>query len=160
MGALLVDDLSARDGRRLVWCATMLYACAPFAIAYAVVRQRVFDISFVISRTLVYTILTGTIFALFAFIEWLAARLIEQSGVTIVLVALTAIGVAFSLEAAHAKDRRIRRSARSFAAATWRSGISPASPPGFPTPRMAARVDEALASRADGGVLAQPLGAL
>jgi hypothetical protein len=87
----------------LVWCATILYACAPFAIAYAVVRQRVFDISFVISRTLVYTILTGTIFALFAFIEWLATRVIEQSGVAIVLVALTAIGVAFSLEALHGR---------------------------------------------------------
>jgi hypothetical protein len=87
----------------LVWCATALYACAPFAIAYAVVRQRVFDISFVIGRTLVFTILMGTIFALLAFIEWLAGHLIEQSGVTIALVALTAIGVAFSLEAAHAK---------------------------------------------------------
>ncbi len=87
----------------LIWCATLLYACAPFAIAYAVVRQRVFDISFVIGRTLVFTILMGTIFALFAFIEWLAGHLIEQGGVTIALVALTAVGVAFSLEAAHAK---------------------------------------------------------
>ncbi len=43
----------------LVWTAVVLYAIAPFAIAYAVVRQRVFDISFVISRTLVYTILSG-----------------------------------------------------------------------------------------------------
>jgi hypothetical protein len=87
----------------LIWCATLLYACAPFAIAYAVVRQRVFDVSFVIGRTLVFTILMGTIFALFAFIEWLAGHLIEQGGVTIALVALTAVGVAFSLEAAHAK---------------------------------------------------------
>jgi hypothetical protein len=87
----------------LVWCATILYACAPFAIAYAVVRQRVFDISFVISRTLVYTILTGTIFAAFAFVEWLAAHVIEQSGVAIVLVALTAIVVAFSLETLHGR---------------------------------------------------------
>ncbi|MBV8345562.1 MAG: hypothetical protein JO190_11335 [Candidatus Eremiobacteraeota bacterium] len=87
----------------LAWIAIVLYAVAPFAIAYAVVRQRVFDISFVISRTLVYTILTGCIFAIFAFVEWLAARFIEQSGVTIVLVALTAIGIAFSLEAAHAR---------------------------------------------------------
>ena len=36
------------------------YACAPFAIAYAVVRQRVFEISFVVSRTLVYTIVSAT----------------------------------------------------------------------------------------------------
>lgn len=87
----------------IVWIATLLYACAPFAIAYAVVRERVFDISFVISRTLVYTILTATIFAIFALIEWLAGRMMEQSGVTIALVAVTAVIVAFSLEAAHAR---------------------------------------------------------
>ncbi len=87
----------------LVWIAVVLYAIAPFAIAYAVVRQRVFDISFVISRALVYTILTGAIFSVFALVEWLAARLIEQSGVTIVLVGLTAIGIALSLEATHAR---------------------------------------------------------
>jgi hypothetical protein len=87
----------------LVWCATVLYALSPFAIAYAVVRQRVFDISFIISRTLVYTTLTAMIFAIFAFIEWLAGHVIEHSGVTIVLVAATAIGVAFSLDAAHSK---------------------------------------------------------
>ena len=92
----------------LVWIATVLYACAPFAIAYAVVRQRVFDISFVISRTLVLTTLTAVIFALFALIEWLAGRVIEQSGVTIVLVALAAIGVAFSLEAFTQRSSRLR----------------------------------------------------
>jgi hypothetical protein len=93
---LVTSDVAA-------WIAVVCYAIAPFAIAYAVVRQRVFDISFVVSRALVYTILTGAIFAVFAFVEWLAARVIEQSGVTIVLVALTAIGIAFSLEAAHAR---------------------------------------------------------
>jgi hypothetical protein len=93
---LVTSDVAA-------WIAVVFYAIAPFAIAYAVVRQRVFDISFVISRALVYTILTGSIFAVFAFVEWLAARLIEQTGITIILVALTAIGIAFSLEAAHAR---------------------------------------------------------
>ncbi len=87
----------------LVWTGTILYACAPFAIAYAVVRQRVFEISFVISRTLVLATLTAVIFALFALIEWLAGRVIEHSGVTIALVAVAAIGVAFSLNALHAR---------------------------------------------------------
>ncbi len=87
----------------LVWTAVVLYAIAPFAIAYAVVRQRVFDISFVVSRTLVYTILSGAIFAIFALVEWLTARVIEQSGVALVLVGLTAIGVAFSLQPASAR---------------------------------------------------------
>ncbi|MBV8282291.1 MAG: hypothetical protein JO347_09550, partial [Candidatus Eremiobacteraeota bacterium] len=80
-----------------------LYAIAPFAIAYAVVRQRVFDISFVISRALVYTILMGSIFAIFAFVEWLTGHFIVESGVAIVVVALTAVGIGFTLEMAHAR---------------------------------------------------------
>lgn len=87
----------------VVWIATLLYASAPFAIAYAVVRQRVFEISFVISRTLVFTIIAAAIFATFALIEWFAVDVIEQSGVTIVLVAVTAIAVSFSLNAVHTR---------------------------------------------------------
>ena len=87
----------------LVWTATILYACAPFAIAYAVVRQRVFEISFVVSRTLVYTIVSATLFGLFALIEWLTGRLIERSGVAIALVALAAIGVSFSMDAVYGR---------------------------------------------------------
>ncbi|MBV8531993.1 MAG: hypothetical protein JO104_11815, partial [Candidatus Eremiobacteraeota bacterium] len=50
-----------------------------------------------------YTILTATIFGVFAFVEWLAGRVIEHSGVAVALVAFTAIGVAFSLNAVHAR---------------------------------------------------------
>ncbi len=82
-----------------VWATTLLYAIAPFAIAYAVVRQRVFGASFVVSRTVVYTILTASTFALFALIEWFAGSVLEHSGVAIVLVAIAAIVVAFSLDA-------------------------------------------------------------
>jgi len=81
----------------LVWTATILYACAPFALAYAVVRQRVFEISFVVSRTLVYTILTATIFGVFSLLHWLTVRLVEHAGAAVILVALTAVGVAYSI---------------------------------------------------------------
>lgn len=90
----------------VLWVVTLLYAAAPFAIAYGVVRQRVFEISFVISRTLVFTIVTAFIFALFALVEWLAGHLVEQTGITIVLVAFTAIAVSFSLNAVHARVER------------------------------------------------------
>lgn len=86
-----------------VWISAVLYACAPFAIFYAVVRQRVFEISFVVNRTLVFTIVTATIFATFALIEWVAGRLLERTGVTIVLVGLAAIGVAFYLSTVESK---------------------------------------------------------
>lgn len=87
----------------LLWTATLLYAAAPFAIAYAVVRQRVFEISFVLGRTLVYTIVSATLFGFFALVEWLAGRLIEQTGVAVAFVGLAAIGVAFSLDALYGR---------------------------------------------------------
>ncbi len=87
----------------LIWISALLYAVGPFTLAYAVVRQRVFDISFVVSRTVVYGVLTASIFAIFAFIEWMLGRLIEHSGATVVLLAAAAIGVAFWLENLHAK---------------------------------------------------------
>ncbi len=134
---LVTSDVAA-------WIAVVFYAIAPFAIAYAVVRQRVFDISFVISRALVYTILTGSIFVVFALVEWLAARLIEQTGVTIVLVALTAIGIAFSLEAAHARIEAFVEGMlfrRRHLAERHLAGIAA----GLPFAESGAIVDEALA---------------
>lgn len=87
----------------LVWAATILYACAPFAIAYAVVRQRVFEISFVVSRTLVYTMVAATILGVFALVEWLATSVVEHSGAGMVLVALTVVGIAYSAHAIYAR---------------------------------------------------------
>jgi hypothetical protein len=87
----------------LLWIAVLLYAAAPFALAYAVVRQRVFEVAFVLSRTVVYTIVSATIFGFFALVEWLAGRVIEQSGVAIAFVALAAIGVAFSIDALYGR---------------------------------------------------------
>jgi hypothetical protein len=87
----------------LLWTAALLFAAAPFAIAYAVVRQRVFEISFVLGRTLVYTIVSATIFGFFAILEWLTGRIIEQSGLAIAFVGLAAIGVAFSLDALYGR---------------------------------------------------------
>jgi hypothetical protein len=127
----------------LIWISALLYAVGPFALAYAVVRQRVFDISFVISRTVVYGVLTASIFAIFAFIEWLLGQLIEHSGATVVLLALAAIGVAFWLESLHARveawiERVFFR--RRHAAETRLAGIAE----GLPYAEHTDDVDEAL----------------
>ncbi|HEX3671574.1 MAG TPA: hypothetical protein VHT92_07725 [Candidatus Cybelea sp.] len=95
----LAETYPLTSSDALVWIAAVLYACAPFAIAYAVVRQRVFDISFVVSRGLVFTIVSAFVFGILALIEWFVGRVLEQNGVALALVALTAIGVAFSLDA-------------------------------------------------------------
>jgi hypothetical protein len=80
-----------------IWIATLLYAGAPFAIAYAVVRQRIFDISFVVSRTLVYTIVTVPILGVFALVEWLVTHVLERSGAAAAVLALTTLGMVYSI---------------------------------------------------------------
>lgn len=87
----------------VVWTATVLYAFAPFALAYAVARQRVFEISFIMSRTLVYTIVTATVFGLLALVEWLVARFIERTGIELTFGALAAVAIAFSIQLIYAR---------------------------------------------------------
>jgi hypothetical protein len=91
----------------VLWTATVLYAIAPFTIAYAVVRQRVFEISFVISRTLVYTIVTATIVGIFALVEWVAGQMLEQAGAGAVLIALTAVAMAYSIHLIYARVEQL-----------------------------------------------------
>lgn len=91
----------------VVWAGATLYAIAPFPIAYAVVRHRVFDVSFVVSRTIVYTILTAVIFALFSFLEWLAVRFLEHIGFAIALVVVASIAIGFWFNSIHARVDRI-----------------------------------------------------
>ncbi|MBV8594785.1 MAG: hypothetical protein JOZ50_00895 [Candidatus Eremiobacteraeota bacterium] len=42
----------------------------PLTVAYAVVRHRVIDVSFVVSRTLVYAVLTTMLVGVFSLIDW------------------------------------------------------------------------------------------
>jgi hypothetical protein len=50
---------------------SLLNIVAPIAVAYAIVKHRVIDVGFVISRTLVYGILTSVLIGGFALIDWL-----------------------------------------------------------------------------------------
>jgi len=50
---------------------SLLSIVAPIAVAYAIVKHRVIDVGFVVSRTLVYGILTSVIIGGFALIDWL-----------------------------------------------------------------------------------------
>jgi hypothetical protein len=71
------------------------------AVAYGVVRHRVMDVNFIISRTLVYTILTAGAAALFTTIEYVFGKLLSSRGVAVVLEIGAAIGLGLSLDAFH-----------------------------------------------------------
>jgi hypothetical protein len=50
---------------------SLLNVMAPIAVAYAIVKHRVIDVSFVVSRALVYGVLTSLLVGAFALVDWL-----------------------------------------------------------------------------------------
>ena len=83
----------------------LLFSLSPALIAatvaYGIIRHRVMDISFIISRTLVYTILTLGAVALFTLIEYVFGRLLEHQGVATILNILAAVGLGISFNLLH-----------------------------------------------------------
>lgn len=71
------------------------------AVAYAVVRHRVIDVSFIVGRTLVYTILTLFAVSVFTLIEFFVGKLLEHNGLAIVLEIVAALALGLSLNALH-----------------------------------------------------------
>lgn len=69
----------------------------PLAIGYAILRQRVVDVQFAVSRTLTYGAVSTLALACVGGVHWLLGRLIEQSHLTIGLEGLAAIGVGLAM---------------------------------------------------------------
>ena len=78
----------------------------PFAIAYGVIRHHVIDISFVISRALVYAVLTAALVAAFALADWVLGRELSSSGLAVAAEVAISIAFAFWLNSLH---RRVDR---------------------------------------------------
>ena len=56
---------------------SILVAVGLITLTYAVLRHRVIDVGFVISRTLVFAVFTGLLLVLFAAVEWLVDHLVH-----------------------------------------------------------------------------------
>ena len=83
----------------LINVLTSLNVLLPLAVAHAVVRHRVLDINFVISRALVYASLTATLAGVFALFDWLIGRVLEDFRLSLIADAGTSIGIAFAFDA-------------------------------------------------------------
>jgi hypothetical protein len=60
-------------GAEPIWLAHVMQlstVIVPLAVAYAVIKHRVIDVSFVVSRTLVYGVLTTMLVGAFSIIDW------------------------------------------------------------------------------------------
>ncbi|MGH7756029.1 MAG: hypothetical protein ACREM8_07075, partial [Vulcanimicrobiaceae bacterium] len=74
----------------------------PGIVAYAIVKRRVVDIRFIISRALVYSVLTAGIITTFGLVEWWVGQLLEKTRLALVLNLGIAIAVGFWLNGLHA----------------------------------------------------------
>jgi len=68
---------------------TLLYGVLPLTVAYAVIRHRVIDLRFVISRALVFGVIAAVIGIIILFLDWLfSTKLINSPAQTAVYAAI------------------------------------------------------------------------
>jgi hypothetical protein len=82
----------------------------PVSIGYAVLRQRVVDVQFAISRTVVYGIVSTIVLVFLVVLHWLLGRVLEHSGLAFGIEGLAAIGLGLVLHrASHATNQLVDR---------------------------------------------------
>jgi hypothetical protein len=101
LGVILLysSELPFNPPRWLQSAILSLNVCLPIAVAYAVIRHRVIEVSFVISRALIYAALTFIVLSLFAFVDWFVGRELEAVRVASYVEIAIAIGLSFWLNA-------------------------------------------------------------
>jgi hypothetical protein len=79
----------------------------PLTVAYAVIRRRVFDVQFVISRALVYGTLTTLIAGTFLLLDWFMSKQFEQTRFTLTAEIIFALALGSSLNMLHRNVDRL-----------------------------------------------------
>ncbi len=73
----------------------VLNVTLPLTVAYAVVRHRVFEVSFVVSRAIVYAVLTFMIVSTFALIEWFVGQELAAARLALFIEIAAAVAISF-----------------------------------------------------------------
>jgi hypothetical protein len=84
-----------------------LAVCIPLTVAYAVIRRRVFDVQFVISRALVYGSLTSLVAGTFLLLDWFMSKQFSQTRVTLTAEIIFALALGSSLNLLHRNVDRL-----------------------------------------------------
>ena len=79
----------------------LLYIAPPLAIAYTILRHRVYDIRFVLGRAIVLTIFTSFVVIVFALIDWIFVHKLEQTGLGVIAGILAVTTLGFTANAMH-----------------------------------------------------------
>lgn len=89
--------------RWLVLTGNVVGVVVPISVAYAVIRHRVFDIAFVISRALVYTIITLIAVVVFSLIDVIFIKMLESRALGFAVDASAAILMGISINRLHGR---------------------------------------------------------
>lgn len=73
----------------------------PITLMYAILKRHVIDISFAISRTVVYGIVTTLVIVVIGAIDWATSTYLHEARFALALDALVTIGIAFALNKVH-----------------------------------------------------------
>ncbi|HYK54621.1 MAG TPA: GAF domain-containing protein [Candidatus Eremiobacteraceae bacterium] len=73
----------------------------PITVAYAVLKHRVLDVNFVMSRALVYGVITTIVIGVFALVDWFFSRFLAQQQIAAVAEIVAALGMGFGINAMH-----------------------------------------------------------
>jgi hypothetical protein len=80
---------------------TVIAVAVPFTVAYAVVRRRVFDIQFAISRALVYAAITSIVAGAFLLLDWFMSKQFAETRFTLTAEIILALAVGSWLNLLH-----------------------------------------------------------
>lgn len=73
----------------------------PLALMYAIVKRRIIDIRFIISRTVVYATLTTIVVAIIGLLDYATTTLLARARVAMAIEALVTVALGFALNSAH-----------------------------------------------------------
>jgi hypothetical protein len=99
-----VGNFASENGSALYFVgnlALMLTAYCPLAMLYSVLRHHLLDISFVVNRALVYSVLTAGIVLIVGFVDWLAGKYLFESRAALAVEAIVIVGLGFVLQRLH-----------------------------------------------------------
>lgn len=74
--------------------------------AYAILRHRIIDVGFVINRAIVFTTVTGAVFAIFTLVSTLVEKLALPAGESIFVQSAVALALAFSFDFGYKRVER------------------------------------------------------
>lgn len=85
----------------------MVGAFCPLAMIYAVLRHHLLDISFVVNRALVYSLLTALIVLAVGLVDWIAGKYLFETRAALAVEGAVIIGLGFILQRVHGSLERV-----------------------------------------------------